>query len=311
MRVAASQLPLPTTTPARRRRRASAPPTAAPRPPPRALAAILRSRVIACLRAQDSETALQAAHAAVHGGITVSVLGDFNIGMTAKLTSGRCAVVHFDSTAISSYLAQFFTLSPSHSHAEQRICPLSKINRAWDSRLGYRVIRCSCMLLRPSVIEDLCRSYPSLTFGVGTVLNAADARKAICAGAQFLMSPGTVLDILHDLKESNVLYIPGVLTTTEVLSACSAGAKVVKVYPVSVMGGEMYMSALKKPFPLVPMVASQGIKIGSIKGYMEAGASAVVLSDAIFDSQLMRDGKFNEISELANLATLEALKFTK
>lgn len=161
------------------------------------------------------------------------------------------------------------------------------------------------------VIEDLCRSYPSLTFGVGTVLNAADARKAICAGAQFLMSPGTVLDILHDLKESNVLYIPGVLTTTEVLSACSAGAKVVKVYPVSVMGGEMYMSALKKPFPLVPMVASQGIKIGSIKGYMEAGASAVVLSDAIFDSQLMRDGKFNEISELANLATLEALKFTK
>lgn len=161
------------------------------------------------------------------------------------------------------------------------------------------------------VIEDLCRSYPSLTFGVGTVLNAADARKAICAGAQFLMSPGTVLDILHDLKESNVLYIPGVLTSTEVLSACSAGAKVVKVYPVSVMGGEMYMSALKKPFPLVPMVASQGIKIGSIKGYMEAGASAVVLSDAIFDSQLMRDGKFNEISELANLATLEALQFTK
>ncbi|XP_021308625.1 uncharacterized protein LOC8069103 isoform X2 [Sorghum bicolor] len=161
------------------------------------------------------------------------------------------------------------------------------------------------------VIEDLCRSYPSLTFGVGTVLNAADARKAIEAGAQFLMSPGTVLDILHDLEESNVLYIPGVLTPTEVLSACSAGAKVVKVYPVSVMGGEAYMSALKKPFPVVPMVASQGIKIGSIKGYMEAGASAVVLSDTIFDNQLMKDRKFSKISELANLATLEALQFTK
>jgi len=50
---------------------------------------------------------------------------------------------------------------------------------------------------------------------------------------------------------------------------------------------------------------------GSIKGYMEAGASAVVLSDTIFDNQLMRDGKFSEISELANLATLEALQFTK
>ena len=50
---------------------------------------------------------------------------------------------------------------------------------------------------------------------------------------------------------------------------------------------------------------------GSIKGYMEAGASAVVLSDTIFDNQLMRDGKFNDFSELANLATLEALQFTK
>ncbi|BAF21119.2 Os07g0222900 [Oryza sativa Japonica Group] len=75
------------------------------------------------------------------------------------------------------------------------------------------------------------------------------------------MSPGTVMEILHALKESEVLCIPGVLTPTEVYS---------------------------------------------IKGYLEAGASAVVLSDAIFDKELMRERKFDEISELANLATLRA-----
>nr|TKW31167.1 hypothetical protein SEVIR_2G087200v2 [Setaria viridis] len=180
--------------------------------------------------------------------------------------------------------------------------------------LMFCIVQLEVVMSTPGVlevIEDLCRSYPSLTFGVGTVLNAADARKAIGAGAQFLMSPGTVMEVLHDLEESKVLYIPGVLTPTEVLSACSAGAKVVKVYPVSVMGGEVYMSALKKPFPLVPMVASQGIQIGSIKGYVEAGASAVVLSDAIFDKELMRKGKFSEISEFASQATFEALQSTK
>lgn len=214
------------------------------RPPPEALAAILRSRVIACLRAQDRETALQAAHAAVRGGVTVLEIMMSTPGLL-------------------------------------------------------------------EVIEDLCRSYPSLTFGVGTVLNVADARKAIGAGAQFLMSPGTVMEILQDLEESKVLYIPGVLTPTEVLSACSAGAKAVKVNPVSVMGGEVYMYALKKPFPLVPMVASQGIQIGSIKGYLEAGASAVILSDAIFDKESMRKGRFSKISELASLATSEASQSTK
>uniref|UniRef100_M8AR35 KHG/KDPG aldolase n=1 Tax=Aegilops tauschii TaxID=37682 RepID=M8AR35_AEGTA len=202
--VAAAQLPL----------LASQSPRRDPPRPPKALAAILRSRVIACLRAQDGETAMQAAHAAVRGGVSV-------------------------------------------------------------------------------VVEDLRKSYPSLTFGVGTVLNADDARKAIRAGAQFLMSPGTVMEILHDLDGSEVLYIPGVLTPTE-------------VYPVSAIGGEMYMSALKKPFPLVPMVASQGITIGSIKSYMEAGASAVVLSDAIFDKELMRERDFIGISALANQATLQA-----
>uniref|UniRef100_J3MJH2 KHG/KDPG aldolase n=2 Tax=Oryza brachyantha TaxID=4533 RepID=J3MJH2_ORYBR len=156
------------------------------------------------------------------------------------------------------------------------------------------------------VICDLRRSYPSLTFGIGTVLNPEDARKAIRAGAQFLMSPGTVMEILHDLEEREVLYIPGVLTPTEVISASSAGAEVVKVYPVSVMGGEAYMRALKKPFPSLPMVASQGISIDSINGYLEAGASAVVLSDAIFDKELMRERKFDEISELANLSILQA-----
>ncbi|KAM0864440.1 hypothetical protein ACQ4PT_043922 [Festuca glaucescens] len=229
MLVAAAQLPLPASQPRRRD----------PPHPPKALAAILRSRVIACLRAQDAETARQAAHAAVRGGVSV-----------IEIVMSTPGVLE--------------------------------------------------------VVEDLRRSYPSLTFGVGTVLNADDAKKAITAGAQFLMSPDTVMEILRDLEESEVLYILGVLTPTEVISARDAGAELVKVYPVSVMGGEMYMSALKKPFPLLPMVASQGITTGSIKSYMEAGASAVVLSDAIFNNELIRERNFIGISALANQATLHA-----
>nr|CAB3452379.1 unnamed protein product [Digitaria exilis] len=83
--------------------------------------------------------------------------------------------------------------------------------------------------LLAAVQQDRGLSDEELLAAVGTVLNAADARKAIGAGAQFLMSPGTVMEILHDLEESKVLYIPGVMTPTEVLSACRAGAKVIKV----------------------------------------------------------------------------------
>ncbi|KAH7678934.1 Aldolase protein [Dioscorea alata] len=76
---------------------------------------------------------------------------------------------------------------------------------------------------------------------VGTVLDVVDARKAINVGAKFLMSPCTVM----------------------VLSAYKSGARIVKVYPVSILGGHKYISALKKPFPHIPMVASQGIAIAT------------------------------------------------
>lgn len=41
------------------------------------------------------------------------------------------------------------------------------------------------------VIKRLIQEHPLSTIGVGTVLNAVDARKAVHAGAKFLMSPGS------------------------------------------------------------------------------------------------------------------------
>ncbi|XP_039126689.1 KHG/KDPG aldolase-like isoform X3 [Dioscorea cayenensis subsp. rotundata] len=157
------------------------------------------------------------------------------------------------------------------------------------------------------VIKELVDEHPSSVIGVGTVLDAADARKAINVGAKFLMNPCTVMDILFDVQDDEVLYIPGVMTPTEVLSAYKSGARIVKVYPVSILGGHKYISALKKPFPHIPMVASQGIAMDSIGRYIQEGASAVVLSDAIFEKEAMRQRNFDEIQRLARLASFQGL----
>ncbi|XP_074586603.1 uncharacterized protein LOC141842290 [Curcuma longa] len=155
------------------------------------------------------------------------------------------------------------------------------------------------------VVKELLNHYPSSVIGVGTVLNAEDARKAVKAGAAFLMSPGMVMEILLDHHISNVLYIPGAMTPTEVLLAYDTGARIVKIYPVSILGGERYISALKKPFPHIPVVASQGITTETIGRYIGSGASAVVLSDAIFEKEAMARRDFKEIRRLAHLATLQ------
>ncbi|KAJ8755826.1 hypothetical protein K2173_024371 [Erythroxylum novogranatense] len=163
---------------------------------------------------------------------------------------------------------------------------------AGPSQIGHRVL--VVVILINCIIQ------------VGTVLSSKDAIDARNAGAKFLMSPAIVKDIMDDFSNGEVLYIPGTMTPTEILSAYNAGAEIIKVYPVSALGGVPYMSAIKKPFPHIPMVASQGITIDSVGDYISHGASAVVLSDAIFrkDSMLHRD--FNAIYHSAYLASLQA-----
>ncbi|GAB2292083.1 hypothetical protein Dimus_026330 [Dionaea muscipula] len=156
------------------------------------------------------------------------------------------------------------------------------------------------------VLAQLVREYPESSIGVGTVVRPVDARAAIDAGAKFLMGPVFLKDVLDVVQararvDSEVVYIPGAMTATEVLSAHTAGARLVKVYPVSAVGGANYISALRKPFPGIPLVASQGITTDLVGEYIAAGATAVVLSDAIFDRGAVERGDFGAVSQQARL----------
>ncbi|XP_076958213.1 uncharacterized protein LOC143633876 [Bidens hawaiensis] len=207
------------------------------------LSNILSSGVIACLRAQSADVALEAARAAITGGISVLEI--------VVSTPGVFQVLH-----------------------------------------------------------QLVQEFPTTTLGVGTVLNTKDAENAKNAGAKFIMSPAFVKGIL-DQDSDDLLYMPGVMTPTEILSSYNAGAKIVKVYPVSAIGGVGYIATLKKPFPHIPMVASQGITTDSVGAYIDAGASAVVLSDAIFDKKAMSQRNYGSISHLAQLAALQGNEAVK
>ncbi|KAE9595299.1 putative 2-dehydro-3-deoxy-phosphogluconate aldolase [Lupinus albus] len=154
------------------------------------------------------------------------------------------------------------------------------------------------------VLQQLVKEHPTITLGVGTVLRIEDAKRAIKAGAKFMMSPAIIKDIMDYVQSDEILYIPGTMTPTEMFSAYEAGAKIVKVYPVSALGGSHYISTLKKPFPHISLVASQGITIDFVEEYILRGASSVVLSDAIFDKKAIAENDFEKIYKLAQSAAL-------
>jgi 2-dehydro-3-deoxyphosphogluconate aldolase/(4S)-4-hydroxy-2-oxoglutarate aldolase len=131
--------------------------------------------------------------------------------------------------------------------------------------------------------------------GAGTVTDAETARRAVVAGAEFIVSPCLVPEVIAVAAEQNVAVIPGALTPTEIFQAVSAGAELVKVFPAESMGGPAYLQALRGPFPNLSLVPTGGVTLRTIAEYLRAGAAAVGVGGELVSRDALIRGDFNAI----------------
>ncbi len=106
---------------------------------------------------------------------------------------------------------------------------------------------------------------------------AAQAKQAIDAGAQFLVTPGQGPDaaaIAETARGAGIPAILGAFTPSEVMTALALGSDAVKIFPAHQLGPK-YFKDLNGPFPGVPLVPSGGINAGNARDYLTAGALAV------------------------------------
>jgi 2-dehydro-3-deoxyphosphogluconate aldolase / (4S)-4-hydroxy-2-oxoglutarate aldolase len=149
------------------------------------------------------------------------------------------------------------------------------------------------------VIREIVRTVPEVILGAGTVVDVATARQCIAAGAQFISSPALDTPTVHLVAEDPaVLMIAGALTPTEVLAAWKAGADLIKVFPVSLVGGDNYIRALRRPFPDVSLIAGGGVTQQNAGQYLLAGAVALSVGRELIPRESMLLHKPDRIREL-------------
>jgi 2-dehydro-3-deoxyphosphogluconate aldolase / (4S)-4-hydroxy-2-oxoglutarate aldolase len=152
----------------------------------------------------------------------------------------------------------------------------------------------------PAVIRALRdRLGERALIGAGTVLDAADARACIEAGAEFIVSPGFDPATIAAAHEAGIAAMPGALTPTEVIAAWKAGADVVKIFPCSALGGASYLRALKDPLPQVKLMPTGGVNINTAKDFLAAGAVALGVGSELVDIAAVKDGRSHVLSERA------------
>jgi 2-dehydro-3-deoxyphosphogluconate aldolase/(4S)-4-hydroxy-2-oxoglutarate aldolase len=116
--------------------------------------------------------------------------------------------------------------------------------------------------------------------GAGTVLDAATARLAILAGAQLLVTPTLMEDVIEVGRRYGVATVIGCSTPTEMLRATTLGADLVKVFPASLWSPRILADVLAA-LPQLDVVPTGGISPDDAAGWIRAGATAVGIGSGL------------------------------
>ncbi len=112
------------------------------------------------------------------------------------------------------------------------------------------------------------KTYPDALIGAGTVINAEQCEKAIAAGSKFIVSPGFSEEVADCCKAHGMLYLPGVVTPTEVMTAVAKGLTTLKFFPASNYGGLKTIKAICAAFPYLKIMPTGGISADNILEYL-------------------------------------------
>ena len=137
-----------------------------------------------------------------------------------------------------------------------------------------------------------------ILLGAGTVLSVEQAEAAVNAGAQFLVSPCLVTEVLHAAQTYGVAMLPGALTPTEIWTAHALGGDIIKVFPASRFG-PTYFKDIKGPLPHIPLLPTGGVDAQNAGEWIKAGAVALGVGGKLVDREAIKAGDWDTLTTRA------------
>lgn len=194
---------------------------------------------------------------------------------------------------------------------ETIVIPVLTIKRAADAvplaralvRGGLKVIEVT--LRTPdalAAIGEIARAVPEAIVGAGTVLTVADVSRAVAAGARFLVSPGLTPDLAAAGLASDLPYLPGAVTPSEVIAARETGFPLLKFFPAVASGGVATLRAYEAVFAGIAFCPTGGITAENAGEYLALGNVPMVGGSWMAPPQAVSAGDWGRIEALAREA---------
>ena len=136
--------------------------------------------------------------------------------------------------------------------------------------------------------------------GAGTVRTAEDVKKAVDAGAGYLIAPNLDPAAVLEARRRETLLIPGVFTASEAWAAHAAGCGTVKLFPADALGPS-YLKALRAPLDNIDFVPSGGVNAHTVADLHRAGAVAYGVGSALVKNVAATRAELAALSERARV----------
>lgn len=146
-----------------------------------------------------------------------------------------------------------------------------------------------------SAIQRVRKTHPTLILGAGTILTLEQAKQAVSAGADFLVSPGLPHDAVEWALREEIPFLPGAVTPNEILQGMRLGIEVFKFFPAETMGGLTAIKAISDPFPAVRFIPTGGIQTENLAAYLTHERVFAVGGSWLAKRQWISEGQFERI----------------
>jgi 2-dehydro-3-deoxyphosphogluconate aldolase/(4S)-4-hydroxy-2-oxoglutarate aldolase len=161
------------------------------------------------------------------------------------------------------------------------------------------------------LVEVKNSEMPEMFLGVGTIKTLQQAEGYLNIGADFLVSPGLIPEVVDYANSKNIFYAPGCMTPSEIIVAENKGISFIKLFPGNLLGPE-FVSSIKEIFPKLLFMPTGGVDTTkeNLEAWFKSGVCAVGMGSKLISKKLMEQKDYAAIEELTKvvLHTIQSIK---
>lgn len=154
-----------------------------------------------------------------------------------------------------------------------------------------------------TAVTAVREAVPGALVGVGSVIDTLQFSSSQAAGAQFAVSPGSNAELLAAARDSNLPWLPGAQTVSEVLALRSSGYRFLKFFPAHAAGGVNFLRAIRGPVPDMVFCPTGGISEATAPQYLALPNVACVGGSWLTPDTLVAARDWHGVEALARTAT--------